>query len=57
VQARAFISPYNNLTAGHALHLGNRDQHRLAVIEGFFDILLKRFASGGQGDLAPGSVE
>ncbi len=57
MQAGAFVRSYDDFAARHALHLGNRDQHGLAGVESFLDILLEGFATRGQRDFAAGAVE
>ena len=57
VQAGALVRTHNDFAAGHALHLGNGDEHRLAGVESVLDIFLKGLARGGERYLAAGAVE
>ncbi len=57
VQAGAFIGADDDLAPGHALGLGDRDQHRLAGFKNLFSIFLEELAGSGDGNLAAGAVE
>ena len=57
VQAGALVGRDHDFAARHAMHLGQRDQHHAALLEGFFGVLLKDFAGGGDGDLAAAAIE
>jgi hypothetical protein len=57
VQAGTFIGAHDDLSPGHALGFGNRDQYRLAGFKNLFSIFLEELAGCSDGNLPPGTVE
>ena len=57
MQARAFVSAYDDLAPGHALHLRDGNHHGFAGVERIFDIFHEGLARRSKRYLAARAIE